>query len=88
VGVSIDFTVLTVDAAARRWAWAVRRGPLKLHLEHGVDPTPGGGSRTSLTVRGPAPVVIGYAPVARFALHRLVSLPSPGQPPTSSPTSS
>ena len=31
------------------------------------------GSRTWLRVRGPLPLVLPYAPVARFALHRLVA---------------
>lgn len=74
LGVSADFTVTAVDAAARTWSWEVRRGPLRLRLEHGVQPA-GAGSLTWLVLWGPAPVLLGYAPPAFYALHRLVSLP-------------
>lgn len=67
----VPFTVLEVDEPARTWAWRVRVGPVSLHLEHGVVPEPGG-CATWLTVRGPAPVVAAYAPLARLALGRLV----------------
>ncbi|WP_460841980.1 SRPBCC family protein [Nocardioides marmoraquaticus] len=67
----VPFTVLEVDEPARTWAWEVRLGPVRLRLEHGVVPEPGG-CATWLTVRGPAPVVAAYAPVARWALGRLV----------------
>lgn len=73
--VGIPFTVLAVDEAARTWAWQVRPGPLpvpRLHLEHGVDAT-GTGSSTWLVVRGSAPVVAAYAPLAWVALTRLVA---------------
>ena len=89
LGAGVDFTVLDVDPAEHRWTWAVRRGPLALHLEHGVDPARGGrtvrrperishpidpvGSRAWLIVTGVAPVVLAYAPAAWFALRRLVS---------------
>ncbi len=74
VGPGVAFTVETVDsfdARARRWAWQARLGPARLHLEHGVEAC-GSGTRTWLVVRGPAPLVLAYAPLARFALHRLV----------------
>jgi hypothetical protein len=71
VGVSIDFVVDEWDEAARRWSWTAHRGPVRLRLEHGVD-ADGPGSSTFLRVHGPLPVVFGYLPVARFALHRLV----------------
>ena len=67
----VSFEVLTVDARQKQWAWRVRLGPLRLGLEHGVE-SRGSGSRTWLTVRGPWPVLIAYAPLARLALHRLV----------------
>jgi hypothetical protein len=89
LGVWVEFTVLDVDREAHRWAWQVRRGPLALHLEHGVEPAAGGrtvrrpeditqpaasaGSRAWLVVSGPAPVVLGYAPAAWIALRRLVT---------------
>jgi hypothetical protein len=72
-GVAVDFTVLALDAAARTWSWQVRvlLVGVRLHLEHGVDEDELG-VRTWLRLHGPAPVVLAYAPVARWALHRLV----------------
>ena len=40
-------------------------------LDHGVEPA-GTGTRTTLAVDGPAPVVLAYVPLARVALGRLV----------------
>ena len=71
LGVSADFVVDAVDEQARTWSWTVRRWPLTLRLTHAVRRRPGG-SMTSLTVEGPLPVVALYAPLARFALGRLV----------------
>ncbi len=70
-GLRVDFVVTEVDERSRTWAWRVRRGPLRLELRHGVEPDPAG-CTTWLSVRGPAPVVAAYLPVARLALHRLV----------------
>jgi len=42
-----------------------------LVLHHEVV-TQGTGSRTTLDISGPAPIVVGYAPIARIALSRLV----------------
>ena len=50
----------------------MRLGPLRLSLWHGVEPDPAG-TATWLRVHGPAVVVAGYLPMARMALHRLVS---------------
>jgi hypothetical protein len=72
LGVRADFVVDHVGD--REWKWTVRRGPLRVRLEHGVEGT-ACGSRTWLVLRGPAVVVLGYAPVAKWALHRLVTLP-------------
>ncbi len=69
--VRVGFVVTAVDEVARTWAWDVRAGPVRMHLRHGVEAR-GGGSRTWLTIRGPALVVAAYLPVARIALHRLV----------------
>lgn len=71
LGPGVSFTVEGVDAVARRWSWRARLGPLVLHLEHGVEAADGG-TRTWLAVRGPAPFVLAYAPLARYALTRLV----------------
>lgn len=71
-GLSVGFVVDAVDEADRTWSWTVRLGPITLRLDHGVTAR-AGGSATWLTVHGPPPVVLGYAPVARLALHQLVS---------------
>jgi hypothetical protein len=71
LGLAVRFTVTDVDEARREWAWDVRVGPIRMHLRHGVD-ADGSGSATRLTARGPAPVLMAYLPLARFALHRLV----------------
>lgn len=75
LGLRIRFTVTDVDEAARTWAWEVSPVvpplPLRLRLHHGVEDRRHG-SATWLTVRGPAPVVAAYLPVARIALEFLV----------------
>lgn len=71
VGVQVPFEVLAVDEAAMTWTWRVRAAFAELTLEHSVTPD-GDGCRTDLTIIGPAPLVVGYAPAARFALTRLV----------------
>lgn len=72
-GVAVDFTVTAFDPTEMTWAWQVRMlvVGVRLRLEHGVQEDPVG-SRTWLRLDGPAPVVLGYAPVARWALRRLV----------------
>lgn len=72
LGSYVDFVVESVNEDARRWAWLVRRGPLHLSLEHGVT-AKARGCTTSLRADGPLPVVLFYAPIARFALGRLVA---------------
>ena len=80
-GLVAVFTVDAVDPAARTWSWSVRSGPLRVSFDHGVEPVggaggpgaAGGGSTAWAVVRGPWPVVVGYVPVARWALGRLVA---------------
>lgn len=72
LGVTLPFVVDTVDEAARRWSWTVSLGPVRLHLLHWVTEGPDGGSTTGLWVSGPAALVVGYAPLARLAIGRLV----------------
>lgn len=67
----VPFEVLDVDEGAHEWSWRIRLGLLRLRLEHGVTGHLTG-STTWLRLHGPLPVVLGYAPVARFALGRLV----------------
>jgi hypothetical protein len=69
----IAFRVLAVDAKRKTWSWRVQLGPLSLTLEHGVREGRHGGSETWLRLHGPLPVVALYAPLARYALGRLVN---------------
>lgn len=72
---AVPFEVLEVDEPEMTWTWHVRLGPgglVRLRLAHGVR-ADGDGSTTWLRVHGPLPVVLGYAPVARLALGRLVT---------------
>jgi hypothetical protein len=71
MGVGVDFVVDSMDETARVWVWTVRKGPLRLHLTHRVV-REGDGCRTILEMSGPLPVLLGYAPLARLALGRLV----------------
>ena len=74
LGVRVSYVVDSVDAVARQWLWTVSAGPVRVALRHGVSAA-GPGSVTWLVLTGPAPVVLGYAPLASWALHRLVTLP-------------
>ena len=71
-GLVLPFEVEDVDEDARRWSWRVHAGPITLHLVHWVVPAPDGGATTGLRTSGPAPVVLAYAPLAGWALRRLV----------------
>jgi uncharacterized protein YndB with AHSA1/START domain len=77
-GVVAVFRIDAVDHAARTWSWSVRSGPLRVSLDHGVVPAgPGsghvGGSRAWLVMHALWPVAVGYAPLARLSLGRLVA---------------
>ncbi len=77
-GVVAVFRVDAVDDDAMTWSWSVRSGPLRLRFDHGVEQAPAtgaqaGGSTARLVVHAPWPVALGYAPVARWSLGRLVS---------------
>lgn len=71
-GVHADFTVETVLPDQRAWSWRVQVMNAVLRLHHRVRPHPRG-TITDLDIEGPAIIVCGYAPVARYALGRLVS---------------
>lgn len=75
LGLHVDFTVLEVDDASSCWTWEVRRGPVGVLLEHGIEPDGPTGATAWLVLRGPLPLLLGYAPAAWYALHRLVTLP-------------
>jgi hypothetical protein len=72
LGVALPFVVDEVDEATRQWTWSVYAGPARLRLTHWVSPGPDGGATTGLRVRGAAPLVAGYAPLALVALKGLV----------------
>jgi hypothetical protein len=77
----VSFEVTQVDAKRRRWSWKAALGPVRLRFDHGVDPRDLGCS-TWLTMHGPLPLLLIYAPVARLALHRLVRTPASATPRT------
>ncbi len=81
LGLAVDFVVTAVDEPARAWSWTVRLvrpvpTGLTLELHHTLaevrDHT-GSSTVAGLALRGPAPVVLAYRPVARWALRRLVT---------------
>ncbi len=72
-GIAVPFLVLDVDHDARSWTWQVTVGPATLTLEHDVTARAAEpGTETRLTITGLAPLVLGYVPLARLALGRLV----------------
>ncbi|MGI8459143.1 MAG: SRPBCC family protein [Propionibacteriaceae bacterium] len=74
-GMRVPFEVLAVDEAARTWRWRVRLGPAAIELDHAVR-SENGQTLTTLDLSGPlsaVPLLLGYAPVAQFALRRLVT---------------
>lgn len=68
-GVAVPFQV--VEVGVRRWSWEVRPLGLRLQLDHRVLPRLDGAA-TELRMRGPAPAVLAYAPLAQLALRKLV----------------
>ena len=75
-GVVALFRIDAVDDTARTWSWSVRSGPLRLSFDHGVDTAEQGTGHVStawLVTHALWPVALGYAPVARYSLGRLVA---------------
>jgi Polyketide cyclase / dehydrase and lipid transport len=72
MGVSIPFTVDSVDEDGRTFAWTIRIGLLKLRLENWVHDGPDGGAAAGMRVSGPGPLVSAYAGQAQASLERLV----------------
>ena len=70
--IGVSFRILEVDEPAMEWAWQAKLGPLSMRLEHGVTAHLRGSS-TWLRVHGPRAVIVGYAPLARVAIGRLVA---------------
>ena len=72
MGVSIPFTVDSVDEGGRTFAWTIRFGLFKLRLENWVRDGSDGGSVAGMRVNGPGPLVSGYVGQAQASLERLV----------------
>lgn len=75
-GVGVDFTIEEVSVVDRTWTWQVAVRGLTLRMAHGVRPAGDAGSRTWLTVTGPAVISRAYAWSATIALKRLVRAPA------------
>lgn len=73
-GMRVPFEVTASDAEQHRWAWRVRAGVVVLDMCHGVHLLDDGRCCVWVRISGPAPVVVGYLPLARLALHRLVQV--------------
>jgi hypothetical protein len=76
MGVSIPFTVDSVDEQARTFAWTIRIGLLKLRLENWVHDGEDGGAVAGMRVNGPGPLVGAYVGQAQASLERLVEPPA------------
>jgi hypothetical protein len=73
-GVAVTFEILAIDTETRWWSWRVSVAGITLDMLHSVFPVVevGSATRTTLEITGPAPIVLGYLPIARIALGRLV----------------
>jgi len=71
LGLPVSFTVTDLNEADRHWSWQAGVGPIRVGLSHRVVAA-ATGTRTELELTGPAVVLIAYAPLAQFALQRLV----------------
>lgn len=71
--VRVPFTIESVDHEERRWTWRVGVGPFGVRMDHGVEAT-SVGTRAWARIHLPVAVALPYAPVARFALRRLVRM--------------
>jgi hypothetical protein len=71
-GVNVPFEVTAVDAAAHDWSWIVRPLGVTLRMRHTLG-LEGRHTRAGLEIEGPLLVVLGYSPVAQFALRRLLA---------------
>ncbi len=73
--IAVDFEVLAIDSEKHCWSWRASVAGITLEMAHGVEAVidPGAAAtRTTLDITGPAPMVLGYLPIARIALGRLV----------------
>ncbi len=68
---AVNFEVTDVDAKRRQWSWRAVFGPVQVSFDHGVEQR-AAGSGTWLTMHGPLPLLLLYAPLAHLALRRLV----------------
>jgi hypothetical protein len=69
----VPFTVDAVDEAAMTWSWTARLGPIPIAFDHGVRTAGHEGATAWVRIGLPLPLAAAYAPLARWALRRLVS---------------
>jgi hypothetical protein len=70
LGVTVPFHV--TEVGIRSWAWEARPFGLRLLLDHRVLAR-GTGAETEVRMKGPAPLLLAYAPFAKLALRKLVT---------------
>ena len=72
-GLPVRFQIIGLDdtGPVRTWSWTATAAGVQLTLMHTVEAA-GRGTRTGLAVVGFAPAVLGYLPMAWWALRRLV----------------
>ncbi|AZI59470.1 SRPBCC family protein [Nakamurella antarctica] len=72
--IGIDFVIVNFDETNLSWVWDVKVPVVgsTLRLDHFVGDD-NGATSTSLTINGCAPYVVGYAPLAKLALNKLVA---------------
>ena len=73
VALPVPFTIDSVDETAMTWSWTARLGPIPIAFDHGVRPADRGGATAWVRIGLPLPLAAAYAPLARWALRRLVS---------------
>lgn len=73
LGLAARFRIDSLDEETHTWAWTVQVGPLRVTFDHGVDGEQDG-STAWVVIHAPWPIAVGYAPIARYALGRLVAV--------------
>lgn len=73
IGIRVPFVIEVLDDPAMRWAWTCGWGRVRVRMGHGVDPDRLG-ARAWVEVAGPPLLARAYAPIARRALGRLVTV--------------
>ena len=75
-GFSLPFSIDALDADGWTWGWSVYVAGQRIELKHGVV---AGASHTRawVSIGLPLPIALGYAPIAKLALRRLVRAQAP-----------